>query len=67
LKIFTVEYLLTLELRILQTNHHSINQQIFNNLKQNQQCSLSKKGRLRDDNIFFFFNQSRIIESLLTS
>ena len=40
LKIFVVEYSLTLELGILQVNHYSINQQIVSNLRQNQQCSL---------------------------
>jgi hypothetical protein len=54
LEIFVVEYSLTSGSGILQTNYHSIHQQTFSNLRQNQQCSLPKPGCLRGDNIFHF-------------
>ena len=42
-------------------------QQIFSNLRQNQQCSLPRVGCARGANTFPSHNQSRTIESLLTS
>jgi hypothetical protein len=67
LEVSVVEYSLTLESGILQANHHSINQQTLNNLRQNQQCSLSQVGCARGVNIFPTHNQSYTIKSLLTS
>jgi hypothetical protein len=60
-------YSLTPESGILQANHHSIDQQIFSNLRQNQQCSLPQVGCARGANTFSSHNQSHTIESLLTS
>jgi hypothetical protein len=39
---------------MLQAGHHSRNQQILSNLKQNQQYNLPHLERLRSDNIFYF-------------
>jgi len=54
LEIFVDEYLLMPESGMLQVDHHSINQQILSNLKQNQQYNLPHLERLRNDNIFLF-------------
>jgi len=67
LEVSVVEYSLATELGKLQVNHHSTSQQIFSNLRQNQQCNLPQVGCARGANTFPSHNQSRTIESLLTS
>jgi hypothetical protein len=54
LEVFVVKYSLTSESGILQANYYGIHQQTFSNLRQNQQCSLSQAGRLKNNNIFLF-------------